>query len=152
MLLRRVLNGLLGGLITAVGLSGCETKISQCNQLITIVNQVSDDLSKVQTDVRASGPTQDTDQMAAQLEQFTASLEKNIQAMGAIGVDAPLKPFQQNLVATYKTALNNSRTLTAAVKAKNQPAAQTALNALNAAGGSEAKALKAIGDYCKVPQ
>jgi hypothetical protein len=150
MLLSRVLNGLLGGLITAVSLSGCETKISQCNQLITIVNQVSDDLGKVQTDVRASGPTQNADQMAAQLEQFTASLEKNTQTMGAIGVDAPLKPFQQNLVAIYKTALNNSRTLAVAVKAKNQPAAQTALNALNAAGAGEAKALKAIGDYCQL--
>jgi hypothetical protein len=152
MFLRRVGLGLSSFFCLAVGLNGCQTKVSQCNELITIVNRVSDDLGQLQTDAKTNASMQNTDQMAAQLEKFASSLEKNTQEMASIGVEAPLKPFQQSLVTTYKTALNNSRTLAVAVKAQNQPAAQTALNALNAAGGGEAKALKAIGDYCKIPQ
>jgi hypothetical protein len=136
-------------------LSGCDRKVSECNQLITIVNRISDDLSKIQTDVKtagqATGQGQTADQMAAQLDQFVASLDKNTQEMVAIGVEPPLQPFQQKLVAAYKTALNNSRALTTAVKTKNQPAAQAALNALNAAGSGEAKTLKEVSDYCQAP-
>jgi hypothetical protein len=154
MLSRRVLN-IAGGTLLALTpltlLGGCETKISQCNQLITIVNRVSDDLSRIQTDVKTTGQGQTAAQMAAQLDQFVASLDQSTKEMAAIGVEAPLQPFQQKLVTAYKTALNNSRALAVAVKANNQPAAQAALNALNAAGGGEAKILKEVSDYCQAP-
>jgi DNA-binding transcriptional regulator YbjK len=149
----------MGGLrLLGLGLSGlcwgslvgCETKISECNKLITIVNRTTDDLSAVQTEAKVN--TQNADQMAAQLEQFVSNLEKNTKEMEAIGVDTNLQPFKQKLVNSYKAALKNSRDLAAAVKTKNQRSAQMALNALTNAGASDAQVLKELDTYCKVPQ
>jgi DNA-binding transcriptional regulator YbjK len=138
------------GVILLGSLVGCETKISECNKLITIVNRTTDDLSAVQTEAKVN--TQNADQMAAQLEQFVSKLEKNTKEMAAIGVDPQLQPFKQKLVNSYKAALKNSRDLAAAVKAKNQKAAQTALNALTNSGASDAQVLKELDTYCKAPQ
>jgi hypothetical protein len=131
-------------------LTACETKISQCNQLITIVNRTTDDLGQIQTDANVN--IQNSVQMTAGLNQFVSKLEKNTQAMDAIGVDQALQPYKQKLVTGYKTALKNSRDLASAVKAKNQTAAQQALNALTAAGPAEAQTLKELQTYCQAPQ
>jgi hypothetical protein len=132
-------------------LMGCETKVSQCNQLITVVNQVSEDLGRVQTDVRTGAQRQNADQMALQLEQFASRLDQQIKTMDSISVDQPLQPFKQKLVTAYKTALTNSRALAIAVKSKNPATAQAALNSLNTAAVGEAKLLKEMQTYCQAP-
>jgi hypothetical protein len=131
-------------------LTACETKISQCNQLITIVNRTTDDLAQIQTNAKVN--IQNSEQMVAGLDQFVRKLEKNTQEMDAIGVDQPLQPHKQRLVSGYKVALKNSRDLVAAVRAKNQPVAQKALNALTANGPAEAQTLKEFQAYCQAPQ
>jgi transcriptional regulator of heat shock response len=134
------------GLLTSCG----PVKISQCNQLITIINRTSDDLSSIQP---SSQPNpQQAEQMAAQLAQFSDNLAKHIQEIQAIEVDRSLQPLKDQLVASYQTALKNSKDLTVAVKAQNQPAAQAALKRLTSASDTEAKTLKEITNYCQAPE
>jgi hypothetical protein len=132
-------------------LTGCKSKISQCNQLITVVNQVSDDLNRIQTGIRTDAQRQNADQMAQQLEQFASRLDQQIKTMNGVNVDQSLQPFKQKLVTAYQTALSNSRALAIAVKSKNPAAAQTALNSLNNAAMGEAQLLKEMQTYCQTP-
>ncbi len=132
-------------------LSSCgSSKISQCNQLITIINRTSDDLSSIQ--VSGQARPEQADQMAAQLDQFGGNLEKHIQEMQAIGVDESLQPLKDQLVSSYQTALKNSKALTEAVKTQNQPAAQTALKQLTTASDTETKVLQEISNYCQAAE
>ncbi len=145
--------GLLYGLtaMTIGLLSSCgSSKISQCNQLITIINRTSDDLSSIQ--VSGQARPEQADQMAAQLDQFGGNLEKHIQEMQAIGVDESLQPLKDQLVGSYQTALKNSKALTEAVKTQNQPAAQTALKQLTMASDTETKVLQEISSYCQAAE
>ncbi|MBE9028638.1 hypothetical protein IQ266_02555 [filamentous cyanobacterium LEGE 11480] len=150
---KRRLQGFAWGLVAiSIGLlTSCNSspKIAQCNQLITIINRTSDDLSLIQ----AGGTVniQEAAQMANNLEKFVTNLEQNIKEMQTIGVDPALKPLKDQLVTSYQTALKNSKALTTSIKTKNQPAAQTALNQLTAASTDEAKLLKAISNYCQAP-
>jgi hypothetical protein len=134
------------GLLTSCGSS----KIDQCNQLITIVNRTTDDLSTIQTNGKVN--IQDAAQMTTALEAFVGKLTKNTQEMQAIGVSEPLKPLKDRLVASYQTALKNSQALTTAIKAQDQPAAQTALNQLTSASATEAKLLQEVSNYCQAPE
>jgi hypothetical protein len=134
------------GLLTSCGSS----KIEQCNQLITIVNRTTDDLSTIQTNGKVN--IQDAAQMSTELEVFVGKLTKNTQEMQAIGVSEPLKPLKDQLVAAYQTALKNSQALTTAIKTKDQPAAQTALNQLTSASATEAQLLQAVSNYCQAPE
>jgi hypothetical protein len=140
------------GSILAIGLlTSCGSpKIGQCNQLITIVNRTTDDLSRMQTNGKAN--LQDTAQMTTELESFVGNLSKNTQEMQSIGVEPQLQPLKDRLVASYQTALKNSQALTEAIKTKNQPAAQAALNQLTAASDSEAKLLQEVTNYCQAPE
>jgi hypothetical protein len=141
----------LGSIFTIGLLAGCGSpKIGQCNQLITIVNRTTDDLSRMQTNGKAN--LQDTAQMTQELESFVGNLTKNTQEMQSIGVEPRLQPLKDRLVASYQTALKNSQALTAAIKTKNQPAAQAALNQLTAASDSEAKLLQEVTNYCQAPE
>jgi hypothetical protein len=134
------------GLLTSCGSS----KVSQCNQLIMIVNRTSDDLSTIQTNGKVN--LQDTAQMTTELETFVSKLTKNTEEMQSIGVSDGLKPLKDRLVASYQTALNNSKTLTTAIKTKDQPTAQTALNQLSNASASEAQLLQEVRNYCQAPE
>jgi hypothetical protein len=134
------------GLLTSCGSS----KIDQCNQLITIVNRTTDDLSTIQTNGKVN--IQDAAQMTTALEAFVGKLTKNTQEMQAIGVSETLKPLKDRLVASYQTALKNSQALTTAIKAQDQPAAQTALNQLTSASATEAKLLQEVSNYCQAPE
>jgi aspartate ammonia-lyase len=141
----------VGGLLSIGILTSCGSpKISQCNQLITIVNRTSDDLSTIQNSGKAS--LQDTAQMTQELETFVSKLTKNTQEMQAIGVESRLQPLKDRLVASYQTALQNSQTLTTAIKTKDQPTAQTALNQLSNASASEAQLLQEVSNYCQAPE
>lgn len=134
------------GLLTSCGSS----KINQCNQLITIVNRTSDDLSTIQTNGKVN--LQDTAQMTTELETFVSKLTKNTEEMQSIGVEAAFQPLKDRLVASYQTALKNSKTLTTAIKTKDQPTAQTALNQLSNASASEAQLLQEVRNYCQAPE
>ncbi len=143
---------ILTGTVFAIGLlSSCgSSKINECNQLITIVNRTTEDLSTIQTNGKVT--MQDTAQMTTALETFVNKLTKNTQEMQAIGVSEPLKPLKDRLVASYQTALKNSQALTSAIKTKNQPAAQAALNQLTSASATEAQLLQAVSNYCQAPE
>jgi hypothetical protein len=142
---------LMGSILVIGLLSSCgSSKISQCNELITIVNRTSDDLSTIQTNGKVN--LQDTAQMTTELETFVGKLTKNTEEMQSIGVSESLKPLKDRLVASYQTALKNSKTLTTAIKTKDQPAAQTALNQLSSASASEAQLLQEVRNYCQAPE
>jgi ABC-type transporter Mla subunit MlaD len=140
------------GTALAIGLltSCSSSKVSQCNQLITIVNRTSDDLSTIQTNGKVN--LQDTAQMTTELETFVSKLTKNTEEMQSIGVEAAFQPLKDRLVASYQTALKNSKTLTTAIKTKDQPTAQTALNQLSSASASEAQLLQEVRNYCQAPE
>jgi hypothetical protein len=141
---------LIGSAVTIGLLTGCGSpKIAQCNQLITIVNRTSDDLSRVQTDSKVN--LQDTAQMTIALETFVGNLTKNTQEMQTIGVEPALQPLKDRLVAAYQTALKNSQALTGAIKTKDQPGAQAALNQLSTASTTEAQLLQEVSNYCQAP-
>jgi ABC-type transporter Mla subunit MlaD len=142
---------LLGSLLSIGLLTSCgSSKVSQCNQLITIVNRTSDDLSTIQTNGKVN--LQDTAQMTTELETFVGKLTKNTEEMQSIGVSEPLKPLKDRLVGSYQTALKNSKALTTAIKTKDQPTAQTALNQLSSASASEAQLLQEVRNYCQAPE
>ncbi len=142
---------LMGSLLSIGLLTSCgSSKISQCNQLITIVNRTSDDLSTIQTNGKVN--LQDTAQMTTELETFVGKLTKNTEEMQSIGVESALKPLKDRLVGSYQTALKNSKTLTTAIKTKDQPTAQAALNQLSSASASEAQLLQEVRNYCQAPE
>lgn len=119
---RHIQWSLAGGWTTIVFafLTSCTpSKINQCNELISIINQTSDDLQSIQSGGRAN--RQNAEQLTTELSQFVNNLDKNTQAMQAIGVDASLQPLKDQLVAAYQTALQNSRALTDAIKTKINP-------------------------------
>jgi hypothetical protein len=118
--------------------------------LIVIVNRTSDDLSTIQTNGKVN--LQDTAQMTTELETFVSKLTKNTEEMQSIGVSEPLKPLKDRLVGSYQTALKNSKALTTAIKTKDQPTAQTALNQLSSASASEAQLLQEVRNYCQAPE
>jgi hypothetical protein len=142
---------LLGSLLAIGLLTSCgSSKVSQCNELITIVNRTSDDLSTIQTNGKVN--LQDTAQMTTELETFVSKLTKNTEEMQSIGVEAAFQPLKDRLVTSYQTALKNSKTLTTAIKTKDQPTAQTALNQLSSASASEAQLLQEVRNYCQAPE
>jgi hypothetical protein len=139
--------------LTSLLLNACgSSKISQCNALITQINQTSTNLGKVQTPNTATSSTINTEELGNSLETFAQELGKNIKTIEAIGVDTPLQPLKTRLITAYQTTATHTKALSQAIKTQNQTAAQTAQNQLMQASSSEKQLLKEFTAYCQAPE
>jgi hypothetical protein len=124
-------------LLTALSFTtlGCNTKVSQCENLLSIAN-------RVKTDMQTVGKTQD-------LGQVSASLEGHIKIAQALELkDKKLTGFRQRMVTLYSKIAGSSRTFVAAQKKNNQAGTASAVAAIAATDAQYSTLLAELNGYC----
>jgi hypothetical protein len=144
-LVRRITFISLIAAISLVAASCGESKVSQCNKLITVVN-------KAANDARSLGQSSGADK-TAQLDKFSQLADKldgYTNELNAIDLkDETLKGLRTQFIKMYRGTGASSRELVTAVKAKNSKAANTAVQALQVATAQEPKLVSDANKYCQ---
>lgn len=130
----------------ATGLSllaaGCDTKVSQCNNLIKVANAATQEMQSLS---QSKGPNR-----IEQMNQMADSLDKYAKEVQGLDIqDEKLKGFQQRLGDLYSGTRDASRELVAAANKKDVEAAKRSLQKMMTASQSEGTLVKDINDYCQ---
>jgi DNA repair exonuclease SbcCD ATPase subunit len=126
-------------------LSGCgESKVTQCNKLIGLANQATDEIKGLQ-----QGGGDSAEQKKQQLEKIANSLDSYTQKAQGLSIqDEQLKAFQKQLIDLYQQTRDNSRALLTAVNTKDAKATNAALSKLIQGGGAEQTLIRSVNTYC----
>jgi hypothetical protein len=126
-------------------LASCgESKVTQCNKLIGLANQATDEIKGLQ---QGGGDTADAKKQ--QLEKIANSLDGYTKKAEGLSLqDEKLKIFQKQLIELYQKTRDNSRSLLKAVNAKDAKATNTALSELIKGGGAEQDLIRSVNTYC----
>ncbi len=137
-----VISLLLGNLMAACA----ESKVSQCNKMIAVVN-------KGVTELRGMAPKgKNTDpqaqltalsEMATKMEGYATELQ------GLKLSDEKLKTFQTNFITLYRDTSKASRDMVSAVKSNDTKAINTSLQSLQKATAPESKLVNDTNQYCQ---
>lgn len=125
-----------------LSLASCgESKVTQCNKIITVANQAVNDAKTVTNGGQSSDPN-------AMLKAADA-MDKAAKDMEAIKVqDDKLKNYQSGFIGMYRTTSKATREFVAAFQKKDRPAAETSLKNLQQATRPEKDLVSQINGYC----
>jgi hypothetical protein len=131
--------------LTSFSLVSCgESKVSQCNKLISLANQATDEIKGLQ-----QGGEDSTDAKKQQLEKIANSLDTYTKKAEGLSLqDEKLKDFQKQLTALYQQTRDNSRSLLEAVNKKDGKATNTALSKLIQGGATEQSLIRDVNTFC----
>ncbi|NJM49068.1 MAG: hypothetical protein HC860_25280 [Alkalinema sp. RU_4_3] len=126
-------------------LASCgEGKVAQCNKLIGLANQATDEIKGLQ-----QGGGDSADEKKKQLEKIANSLDGYTKKAEGLSLqDDQLKAFQKQLITLYQQTRDNSRALLAAVNTKDAKATNAALSKLIQGGGTEQTLIRSVNTYC----
>jgi hypothetical protein len=132
-------------LTAAIGLltiSCSESKISQCNKIITVANKAVTAAKSVTNGGKSSDPKA--------MLQAADAMEKASQEMKAIAVkDEKLRDYQAGFISMYRDTSKATRNFVTAFEKKDRSAAEAALVNLQQATTPEKKLVEDINAYCK---
>lgn len=134
----------LFSLTTAISLltaSCSESKISQCNRIIKIANDVVSQAKTVTNGGQASDPK-------AMLQAAEAMDNASKQMTDIPVTDLKLKDYQTGFVKMYRDTSKATRDFVKAFEKKDRPAAERALTALQQATIPEKQLVADINTYC----
>ena len=118
-----------------------QTKISQCNQIIKIVNEAVTSARQITN----RGQTSDVASMLRAANAMDASAAR----MSRLSItDQTLKGYQARFIRMYKQTSQSTRNFVTAFNRRNRPAAESALRALEAATAPEKQIVAGINNYC----
>jgi uncharacterized membrane protein len=131
--------------IVSMLLASCgEGKVTQCNKLIGLANQATDEIKGLQ-----QGGGDSADEKKQQLEKIANSLDSYTKKAQGLSIqDEQLKAFQKQLIDLYQQTRDNSRALLTAVNTKDAKATNTALSKLIQGGGTEQSLIRSVNTYC----
>jgi uncharacterized membrane protein len=131
--------------IVSTLLASCgESKVSQCNKLIGLANQATDEIKGLQ-----QGGGDSADEKKKQLEKIANSLDSYTKKAEGLSIqDEQLKAFQKQLITLYQQTRDNSRDLLTAVNTKDAKATNAALSKLIQGGGTEQTLIRSVNTYC----
>jgi uncharacterized membrane protein len=126
-------------------LASCgEGKVTQCNKLIGLANQATDEIKGLQ-----QGGGDSADEKKKQLEKIANSLDSYTKKAEGLSIqDEQLKAFQKQLITLYQQTRDNSRDLLTAVNTKDAKATNAALSKLIQGGGTEQSLIRSVNTYC----
>ena len=121
--------------------TGCETKVSQCNKLITVANAAT-------TELKAMGQEESADKVA-QMTKFATTLDKYAKDVSTVELkDEKLLGFKQRLADLYKTSGDASRSLVEAANKKDEAGLKSSLQKLMAGSTQETTIVGELNGYC----
>jgi DNA repair protein RadC len=127
------------GLITA---SCGPSKVSQCNELIQVINTAVSEVQAV-----TQGPEASTNPEA--LVQIADTADRAVDQMQQVELqDEQLVEYQQSFISMYQETSAASRAIYEASQNQNLEAAQTALGQLQAATAPEPVLVNNVNTYC----
>lgn len=126
-------------------LASCgESKVVQCNKLIGLTNQVTDEIMGLQ-----QGGGKSIDENKKQLEKIANSLDSYSKKAEAISLqDEQLKALQKQIIAMYQQTRDSSRALLTAANLKDMKATDAAMVKLRRDGKTEESVLREVNAYC----
>lgn len=131
-------------MIAAVNLltvSCTENKVSQCNKIIKVANQIANKATAVINDGQRDNPK-------ATL-QAAEAMDKASKEMAALTLkDEKLKNYQSRFMKMYGETSKATRDFIGAYEKKDRPAAEKALKKLDEATNQEPKLVDEINIYC----
>lgn len=131
----------LAATISLLTTSCTESKISQCNKINKIANQVVSQVKVISTSSQANDP-----KVTIQVAEV---MEKASKEMAASQVNDPqLKDYQTSFIKMYRDSSKAARDFVGAFEKKNRPAAETALSNLQQASNLDRKLVTDINSYC----
>lgn len=126
----------------SVLVTGCETKVAQCNKLTQVANAAS---AEFQTMGKSNNPDK-----LAQLATAADRLDQYIQNMSAVELkDEKLVGFKGRFIQMYGEIRDASRALVTAAKAKDQKGAQSAFTKMTSGVKQESPLVNEVNQYCQ---
>jgi hypothetical protein len=128
--------------VTGSAQSGNQTKVAQCNRIIEIANEAVRDTKNMTSGEQASSVeavlrvANAMDSAAAQLDNTSIT-------------DPRLQTFKSRFIRMYRQTSRAARNFATAFNNNNRPAAESALQALQAATSPEKQLVADINNYCQ---
>lgn len=127
--------------LSVLTMSCANTRIYQCNEIISIANDAVTEAK----DVTQEGQTTDPQAML----QAADAMEQAAEEMKVIAVeDEELKNYQTSFINMYQDTAEATREFVKAYEKSNRDEAEAALKNLQQATGSEEELVKGINNYC----
>lgn len=127
--------------------AGCsQSKVSQCRELIDVINTAVTDLQTVTQSPEASNDPES-------LVKIAEAADRAVGSMQTVELkDEELQAFQQRFITMYTETGAASRAIYDAVNSQNPEAAQQAVGQLEAATNEEEPLVNEVNTYCTEQQ
>lgn len=127
-------------------LTSCgDSRISQCNQLVAIVNKAAEEARDIDKMSQASqgDKTNELKKMTDRFQQFAKEIDD-------ITLENPdIKNFQKQFVSLYNQTSQSSQNLRDAIAKKNKSQVDNNLKAFGEVSTLEAKLVEEVNRYCE---
>ena len=127
-------------------LTSCgDSRISQCNQLVAIVNKAAEEARDIDKMSQASqgDKTNELKKMTERFQQFAKEIDD-------IKLEDPdIKNFQKQFVSLYNQTSQSSQNLRDAIAKKNKSQVDNNLKAFGEVSTLEAKLVEEVNRYCE---
>lgn len=139
-----ILSCLIVGAALLLGVTGCQKKSNECNQLIEVINKGVDNLNKMPKTADPTG--------AADLKTMADTMEKLATDASKVELTVPeLKKFSGEYQTMTKDIAKSARDLAAAADAKDPAKINAAQAALDKATKAEDPLVDSINKFCQAP-
>lgn len=139
---------LLAGLPLAAGACGAK-KVTECNNLITVINKGVSDLDKgTKTEPKAEGDASGI----AEMKALAGSMDKIAEEASKVELSLPeLKKFSADYQAMAREVATHAREMAAAAEAKDADKVKKAQEAMEKAAKQEDPIVDGINKFCQAP-
>ncbi len=138
--------GLMAGVFgLTLLITACNTKISQCNDLIEVANAATTQITSI-----ANQGSEGLDARIEELQRLSDELGRYAIEIRDVSLeDDTLQNLQQRLGQVYSESSMASRGIVEGSQAGNIPAMRTSLNQLSEASRRESQIVSEINGYCQ---